>query len=341
MGNADKRRKRAREKAKQARLRKGVSPWQRPFRDADCECFVNANWRDCGLADLTVIRPAPDAGYAMVGFLVDLTCLGLKDAFCRLDILPSEIKDHFREITGDDRMIPADMPFIRGLVRSAIRWSHEHHFRLPRGLDRTLRMIGGIEDWRTADVSAFGTEDGKLRYVGTERALRDRLIECTVDDFLDRDDVEYDLEPEAGAAWEDDFEDDEFDDDEEFAPPSQEAQDAARALSEQLAAKVRESCLSRGETPNLLLPEAAMAVLGAMACAHLDEEEAPAADAAADKERFTDTLDAAIMAAPEQVREPFSKAILQVITYITKRDAQPLLRLVDESQAPIIDEIKP
>ena len=59
---------------------------------AGIECYINSNWHDDGMATLLVFRPAVDGDFALAGFLIDVWCCGLKDAWGRLSLTRAEFE---------------------------------------------------------------------------------------------------------------------------------------------------------------------------------------------------------------------------------------------------------
>ena len=72
------------QKQRERRKAQAVTPLQRIARDGGTlECYVNANWRETGMANLNVLGHAPGGRLALASFLVDVWCVGLKDAYGR------------------------------------------------------------------------------------------------------------------------------------------------------------------------------------------------------------------------------------------------------------------
>src|SRR5688500_13081211 len=78
----EKQRLKRKQKQTQARKAAAVTPLERIARSGgELECYVNADWREGGLASIHVLGRAPDGRLAYAAFLVDVWCIGLKDAF--------------------------------------------------------------------------------------------------------------------------------------------------------------------------------------------------------------------------------------------------------------------
>jgi len=171
------------------RRRASVSPYLRLGSAGLAErCLVNDNWQDDGMASVQVLVHVPGGGYATVGFLVDTWCAGLKDAWYRLEISMSEFRDANKN--HGVNLIDIDLEDVRSLVAGGIRFARQNGFRLPRHYERAVKIIGGVGDIDSADISNFG-KDGGLLWCGSMSDLRKRLVGCTFDEFLSRDDVDY------------------------------------------------------------------------------------------------------------------------------------------------------
>src|SRR5215204_5835790 len=87
-----KRLKREKKKAEQRRAL-SISPYKRVGQSGEVEaCYINGNWREQGLASITLIRRNPAGAHAMAVFLIDIWCAGLKDAWGRLDVMQEDVK---------------------------------------------------------------------------------------------------------------------------------------------------------------------------------------------------------------------------------------------------------
>ena len=149
-------------------------------------CFVNADWREQGIASIVAFKDARGFGQVMGAFLVDLWCFGLKDAWGRTEVTGEEID---RTVNGRMKLEPLDLAVAQRLVAGAIAFSRKNGFRLPVNYERWTAMLG-ITSETPIDLSEFGI-DGGLRYVGEIEDLQSRLIYQSVDEFLHRPDVKY------------------------------------------------------------------------------------------------------------------------------------------------------
>jgi len=183
-----------REKRLALRRQEGLNPYHAFKSDGELvACYINRGWRENGVASILVLKRVPADRYILCAFLVDLWCLGLKDAWGRIDVTPGELEER---LTSQTEVVRVEPELVRRLVAGGIRFARQNSFRLPRRYERWVEILGGVGDPGQADLSDFGTEDGKLRYVGPIEDLRSRLL-VSPEQFFSRPDVEFitDVDP--------------------------------------------------------------------------------------------------------------------------------------------------
>lgn len=274
------------QKQTQARKAASVTPLDRIARSGGIlECYVNADWRESGMASLQVLGQAADGRCAHAAFLIDVWCVGLKDAFGSRTALRTEFNELLDRMGEMLDVVPIPPAEARRLVAGGVRFSRRNGFHLPPHVDRWTAIFGGLGDTAFADLDGFGVDGdaGALRYIGTREFLRRRLAACTPDEFLARADVEWvmgDGTPRS-LADEDDFAYEDDHDHEAEAGPAADAGDDdpdafdsegdARLLAElaktiggaadQTEDAVRKWCFQTGRAPHPRLREAVNTLL--------------------------------------------------------------------------------
>jgi len=268
-----KERQRLKRKKKQAQLRKerNASIFQKLSKQpGPVEVYINDNWREMGEATLMCLRDAPGGGRVFVSFLIDFWCSGMKDAYGRTDVTRQEFDEHL-DFASDGKleMIAMDLADAQRMVAGAMRLSVQNGFRVPRRADRWASVIG-VTSYAEADLRDFEKPDGKYRYVGSMQDLRKRLA-GSVDQFLQRSDVEFVLGQDSPFAYDSEDEDEsgwtpaEYGDDEEDEDDEALGNDEQAAQAE-VFERIEEICdrayvaiynwlIGAGNTPHPLLQD--------------------------------------------------------------------------------------
>jgi hypothetical protein len=228
-------------KKRDLRRAQSVSPFRRAAQlPGLLECYVTAGWRGNGLGDFVVIGQLPNGMLTLSGFLVDVWCVGLKDAWGRGQLSRQEFEENvlgpWRDRIGEVARVDVDT--VRKFVAGAIRFSHQNGFRLPEHWQRYAAILGDLGPIESADLSDFGI-DGGLRYVGDFDFLRKRLIGCTVEQFLNRPDVHYLTSADSYAEYAESDDDEEENEDDFEADPELEASLKDSVFMEQMAEAVK------------------------------------------------------------------------------------------------------
>lgn len=282
----ERRRLKQKQKHKQSIKLRNESPYKRLAKSGRVEsCKVNDTCREQGLFSIHAMISVPNRPPTLVCFLVDKWCMGLKDAWGRLDMTHEDYHDFMESAKhrAGFTLVDLDPDEARRLIAGGIRQANELGFRLPANYDKWVKAMG-VGDWASADISDFG-KDGKYRFVGPLDHLATHLIDGDVEKFLARPDVNY------IAGLPDDFEldDEEFevfedeeingldlDDDEELTDEDmQVVEEILDTTADGMQNAVRKWCFANDMVPHPCLDDAVMLMLVASA-----RHDASASDAA-------------------------------------------------------------
>jgi hypothetical protein len=277
MGNDARRKQRQKLKRqkKRASLQRaaGASPYSKLKQAGEIEaCYINEDWEEEGIASILVLRALPGGGHALGAFLVDFLCIGLKDCWGRIDVSRAEFRESLDRARSNMTMrISPEEAW--ELVAGGVRWSLQNGFRLPPRYERWISVLGNPADCASADISSFGKQGGGLVYMGSIEDLRKRLIGCTLEQFMAREDVKiisHDLDPGLLDEFEDDEDSDE-DSEEEDEDELMELAEAEEAVEELVAVMrsktldaVRKFLFSRSIQPHPRLKESVDLLLEAI-----------------------------------------------------------------------------
>jgi len=127
-------------------------------------CCTTADiWR-AGIGQVLISRQLGNGSVAFAVFLVDIHCLGVKDAFANIAPRASYDRDLYAKVAARSGLIPLRPECARKLVESAVRYALD--LGLPPHADyRTARLIfGDIPAEACTEEYAFG-KDGKPFFV--------------------------------------------------------------------------------------------------------------------------------------------------------------------------------
>lgn len=124
-------------------------------------CWVYADWKDSGIAPVVVARKQSDDRVIFGVCLVDIYCLGVKDAYANADFSLSKFQKELPAMCNDDPQ-PCPVEFAHELVYGALEYAEHYGFK-PHP-DFTYQLVDNVLDppdmhRRTHNIE-FG-KDGK------------------------------------------------------------------------------------------------------------------------------------------------------------------------------------
>jgi len=183
-----KRQQKARErKAAQRKARQSRAPsaprsdrgWLRTAVDWPLhEVLVTKEWRNPGeIIQILVSRRSPQGQVAAGVFLVDLGCLGVKNAFGRVFDTEGEYAAELRnDISARQEMIEADLNLAAKIIREGVAYAQELGFSPNRDI-RDARLVLGDADPDACDEDIPLGVDGKPLFVSGPYDDVDRIMD--------------------------------------------------------------------------------------------------------------------------------------------------------------------
>jgi len=171
------------------------------------ECLISEEWQKEGMiTQILVSRRSPQGQIAAGVFLVDLGCLGVKNAFPSLPT-PQEYRELRASMEANQKLVEADLNLVAKVLREAIAYAGELGFKPQRDYYDARRILGDA-DPDACDVEVpLGAKDGKPLFIpgpyDNARRIIARLtrklgpdgfyfmVPVEVDDFPDLGDEEY------------------------------------------------------------------------------------------------------------------------------------------------------
>jgi hypothetical protein len=173
------------------------------------ECLVPENLFEMGIGNLVVSRRLGSGDLAASVFLVDVFCLGVKDAFFRV-ISRDEYEDFIDQASQHGPMNFMEPSCIRKLIEGAIAYARDLGFNPHKDYQLAKKMLEGIDAQACSMTFEFG-KDGKPFFMSgpNETPARSRQIIETLTKRCGPDGFHYMV---GLGGW---MDDDEIDDEDE------------------------------------------------------------------------------------------------------------------------------
>ena len=130
-------------------------------------CWINENWQNHTSLKQLVIARQNAAGIVGVGlFLIDLGCLGIKDAHSRGFSSEFEFKNELLEaIASTEPIQPCSLDFGSKMIQTAIAYARGLGFEPHKDARKAMRLIGEAHPENCLDDIPTGGEDGKPFFI--------------------------------------------------------------------------------------------------------------------------------------------------------------------------------
>ena len=127
------------------------------------ECLVTKEWQDTmKLTQVLVVRRSPLGQVAAGLFLVDLACLGVKDAFPAVFDSVAEYNQKLRRRTTERQaMIPADLNLAAKIIRESIAYARKLGFAPHQDYAPTSILLGNANPGDCDVPVPLGGKNGK------------------------------------------------------------------------------------------------------------------------------------------------------------------------------------
>ena len=129
------------------------------------ECWVNTDWKDDGIANITIGRKHPNGNITMGLYLVDLQCLGVKDATYKFNISTFEYREYLERIEEAIELEQIPYNLAHNIIFAGIEFAEDYNFKPHK--DFAIAQYILEED--TDDIELIeidcGGEDGKPLYI--------------------------------------------------------------------------------------------------------------------------------------------------------------------------------
>jgi hypothetical protein len=128
------------------------------------ECWLTEEWRDTTQITQALVARRGPAGQVAIGvFLIDLGCLGVKDAYGRV-VDAADYRQRLAGMRSRQEMVQADLNLVAKIIREAIAYADSLGFKPHRDY-RQAEPILGNADPDACDEEIPRGKDGKPFYI--------------------------------------------------------------------------------------------------------------------------------------------------------------------------------
>lgn len=125
--------------------------------------LVGASLWDQGIGYLVIARQEPEGGFSSAVFLVDVYCLGVKNAFWRAGS-PGDFKKLIQQIEKSQRLVPIAPACLAKIVTEAVEYARSFGFPPHPDYRYAAMLLQGIHPSTCPKEFTYG-RDGKPFYI--------------------------------------------------------------------------------------------------------------------------------------------------------------------------------
>ncbi len=145
------------------------------------QCLINADWKQHQLARITVTRRQPNDCILFGGFLVDLGCLGIKDAFCDAELPPDYLEAGMAStLYGEEPPTSIGILYAKEIIQGALDYARRLGFEPHEDFELVRHVLGSEEPPMLHEIQ-FGGPNDKPLYVAGPHDDADKIIRHLTD----------------------------------------------------------------------------------------------------------------------------------------------------------------
>jgi len=89
------------------------------------KCFITEKWQEYGVVNILIIRQHKSGNYTFGYFLVDITCLGVKDVFYKFNISEEEYQEMHNQMPDS---IEVEYALVHNIIYEALAYAEDYGF---------------------------------------------------------------------------------------------------------------------------------------------------------------------------------------------------------------------
>lgn len=103
-------------------------------------CYANSEWKDRGITTVFITRAKPDGLFIAGIYLIDIWCLGVKDAFYQINISEHQLEEIIHK-NPNEPLIQVSSDFAHSLIYGAVRYAEKLGFKPHRDFKMASHSI--------------------------------------------------------------------------------------------------------------------------------------------------------------------------------------------------------
>jgi len=129
------------------------------------ECWINKDWENDRLANISVARKHTNGNLTIGFYLVDLNCLGIKDANAIFNIHPDEYLEILEKLQQNFDMEKIAYPLAHNIIYSGLEYAKDYGFAPHKEFELAKFILEeDTEDIELMEIDCGG-DDGKPLYI--------------------------------------------------------------------------------------------------------------------------------------------------------------------------------
>ncbi len=143
------------------------------------ECLIATEWRDTNKITSIVIARQADTGHVAVGsFLVDLACLGVKNAMARVFPSPGEYRrEYLNDLIERQPMTKCSLDLAAKVIDEATKYAKNLGFKPHKDARQALKVMGQAYPENASETIPLGDDEGKPLFIAGPYDNAKRIVQ--------------------------------------------------------------------------------------------------------------------------------------------------------------------
>ncbi len=122
------------------------------------ECLINTDWKENRICNILITRKHNNGNFTSGVYLVDLYCLGVKEAECTFNQSPIEYNEFKEEYFPEDFFEKTDYTLVHNIIHAGLEFASDYGFQPCKEFNQRAKYI--LEE-DTEDIELMEIECGK------------------------------------------------------------------------------------------------------------------------------------------------------------------------------------